>query len=382
MPLRRGMVEQKGGINVNKKGSLLIFLIIAIFLMYNIAWKYASEKKMVLKYKDSDLDPDRFVKDSLSSENQLIVDSNILTDEYRYIYGYGMVGDVMTEFVFDTKNEVTMDFKEYEEITNKKPEYDVVNYKDDSIKIADSVSGQTIFETNLVEEGYIDNAENLKLDVTWSNTKQYLQLRALYSRLNILIDMKSKTIIDIPVEGERVIEWSPNDEMVIIYLIGIDEEYPDNDIYLWDIENRKIESIGEFNNRPLQWTPDGKYIYYSDTYTDGGTIRRKIVRYDVKNKIWEDIYKSKGSIIEESIKWVSGNEFVLTEVRSPKTLNPFRMLLKPHDYYAVKVDVKRNRVKEKKLRAVLAQSYAWSYDNKYLYYTDQRGFFKAKVNFD
>ena len=377
MPLRRGMVEQKGGINVNKKGSLLIFLIIAIFLMYNIAWKYASEKKMVLKYKDSDLDPDRFVKDSLSSENQLIVDSNILTDEYRYIYGYGMVGDVITDFVFDTKEESTMDFKEYEEATNKKPDYEVVNYKDGNLIIVDNVSGKIMFEVDLIKEGYITNTENLEIGITWSNEKRYLLLRDLSSKISILVDIKTQSVERILIKDIGVIRWSKNDKKAVLYFTGTT-----NDVYLWDMETGNIEKIGESINLSLSWTPDGEYIYYFSTYTDSGPIRGKIVRYDVKNKIWEDIYKSKGSIIEESIKWVSGNEFVLTEVRSPKTLNPFRMLLKPHDYYAVKVDVKRNRVKEKKLRAVLARSYAWSYDNKYLYYTDQRGFFKAKVNFD
>ncbi|MDQ4678405.1 hypothetical protein, partial [Stenotrophomonas maltophilia group sp. RNC7] len=141
-------------------------------------------------------------------------------------------------------------------------DYDIINYNDGSIKIIDSVSEQTIFETNLVKEGYIDNAENLKLYITGSNTKRYLQLRDLYSRLNILIDIKNKTIINIPIEGERVIKWSPSDERVIIYLIGFDDEYPDDNIYLWDIENRNIEKIGEFNNRPLQWIPDEEYILF------------------------------------------------------------------------------------------------------------------------
>ena len=55
--------------------------------------------------------------------------------------------------------------------------------------------------------------------------------------------------------------------------------------------------------------------------------------------------------------------------------------MKPYTEYAVKVDIKKNKETIIELKAFLAKDYIWSYDNRYIYYLDQNGFYKEEVNF-
>jgi hypothetical protein len=368
--------------DLNKKVVIIVSVCIFIFLMVSNFGRYASEQVVKLPVEGKVVEVAQIGKNIIFGDDEsTIIGTQIMVEgSNKYAYVLGNLDNVASEFIFDIENEKLINSNEYKNVNNTYKDYEVIDSADGNIMIINKVTGELVINVDLIKMGYFEDIIDINLVKEWSRTKKYLLVSDLSSNFNVLINIVNGEIISIPIETLGVVEWSPNDEKVILYHML--ESYNDPNTYLWDMKTGDIQKIAGFINRPLFWTPDGECIYYFDNYNENGTNGDKIVRYEIKNKVWEDIYKTLGSIAEDSLKWISNDQLIFTEMRTPKTLNPLRALLKPQDYYAVKVDIKKQSQKVRKLHAVLAKDYVWSYDNEYLYYIDQRGFFKAKVNFD
>ena len=317
-------------------------------------------------------------KEIYTEENNVrwITEKVKVSNDNKYAYVMGKIGEEEKLYIMNTMNEKLISSDKSELISNSNP-YDIKHNKD-IITIVDIISGREIASINLNEVDFEKKNNEFSVVYDWSATYRYLLLSDPNTDKQVLFDVHRQRLLNIPVNERIYTTWSQNDSLVIlhpIYSVKVKRTY------IWDMTKSTVKEIGEDFVRELKWMPDEKYIYYKDTVSINGFIGNKIVRYDIDNDCWNDIYSTKMSIQEDSIKWISEDEFIFPAIDSTKTQDPVKMLMKPYTEYAVKVDIKNNKETIIELKAFLAKDYIWSYDNRYIYYLDQNGFHKEEVNF-
>ncbi len=377
----REVLIYTGGENLRSILALVICIVIVMLCGCVIASEPVEinmPKEVVFEDGSNNIKIVQIGKEIYTEENNVrwITEKVKVSNDNKYAYVMGKIGEEEKLYIMNTMNEKLISSDKSELISNSNP-YDIKHNKD-IITIVDIISGREIASINLNEVDFEKKNNEFSVVYDWSATYRYLLLSDPNTDKQVLFDVHRQRLLNIPVNERIYTTWSQNDSLVIlhpIYSVKVKRTY------IWDMTKSTVKEIGEDFVRELKWMPDEKYIYYKDTVSINGFIGNKIVRYDIDNDCWNDIYSTKMSIQEDSIKWISEDEFIFPAIDSTKTQDPVKMLMKPYTEYAVKVDIKNNKETIIELKAFLAKDYIWSYDNRYIYYLDQNGFYKEEVNF-
>jgi hypothetical protein len=259
----------------------------------------------------------------------------------------------------------------------------LINYDKDGELTITNRANQLIFQTNVVTKGGFSGFKDLdksRIEFEWSNTGRYLLVDEVKTDEYFLIDLDKKRIIKIPLNGVISLKWSVDDQYAIISTGTVNKLT----YYIWDIKTNNLENIGETKDF-YYWSPDSKFIFLVGNITsstDPEDVKHSylygVSRYDIQNKKWETVYKTEHSI-QGSFKVLNGNQFIYTSNDTNKNIK--QQLLRPRINHVTKYDIALKKETIKELDSFLPDQYIWSYDNKYIYYQDYHGFFKAKVDF-
>ncbi len=280
---------------------------------------------------------------------------------------------VIDEYVFDTKDEILLDAAE-ENMLLLGDRYNAVRNENDIIEVYALLDNEKILAADLRKEWGIN--ENTPVNLKWSSTQKYLYVYSFLAEKSKLIDIERKEEKLFPVEGMvSSIYWSPDDTKAILRIpLEVDGIKIDVKTFIWYLNTNETKII-ERDTPYLEWTPEGKYIYYF-TSKELGEFGYNIEMYDITKSEWSSIsLTDKGGIDDRYIKWISENEVIFPAVGRRC------IWFKPYQYYAIKVNLRNGRETTRRLNAYLARQYIWSYDNKYIYFIDDNGFYKQRVGF-
>lgn len=287
------------------------------------------------------------------------------------------------KYNFDTKNEK---LTEYKEKTQQTPNYHIrIEYNNTGlVKVFSNVTNELVFSVDLKSHGFIEEKVNDKVKYysgsEFSPTGRYLLIKQSVTKKSILIDLKDKKLIKLPIDGYLRLDWANKDKQVILENIKAFGNSKGNiDTYIWYFTRDEIEKIGNEFYSELKWSPDGKHLYYITPKSFDDKDGYSLMLFN--NSKWNEAYFTEMSINEETFRWISDNIFIFTARHLTKTRNPIELYLRPWEYFAVKVDYSTNKEVVKKLDGTSISSYAWSNDNKYLYYVQTNKLYKSEVNF-
>lgn len=273
------------------------------------------------------------------------------------------------KYILNTENDRLV----FEERKNQINQFEAAEVNN-RIVVTDNCTGNVIHDVGMMSSGYINTFGETQ-SIQLSNTGRYLFYSKIDPHEDALVDLIKKEKIHIPNMGKIVyIKWSNDDKKAFIDIFFPEKNTDES--YILDMENGKLNKIAGELKGEKYWTPDDNYIYYADVQEIDNTIGWKITRYDIRKDKWNDIYSTYGTISEDDIKWLSDEELIFLEIRTSS--NPF----KPNNYFAVKVNLKSNQEIVRQLDAQNVRKYIWSYNNKYIYFLDDNGFFKSEVDFD
>lgn len=345
--------------------SVLIIIVLICFLL--ISCNTFSNKKPIkgVQINFSELDPN--IQEIINIEKQY--------EHGKYVQLSVIQGkEQKKEVIFNTE-ESRIDHN----FTASLPEnrYQIISDQDGMLKVIDNINHQTVLERNLILNDSFSKIKSLSYE--WSNTGRYLLIKQVKSGKKILVDIANKRKIDISLEGWFSIRWSNNDEMALVF-IDSSKSALDLNIsrFIWNIKANTLQNIGYSREYSYEWSPDDSYLFSIGRNKEGNF---RISRYSVKDKKWSVIYTTDKTINYESFKSLNNNQFIYAGTGVNQTNDPRTALMRPQQDYVVKFDYSKNIETVRKLDSFLPKVFFWSFDNKYIYYQDYHGFFKAKVDF-
>lgn len=289
----------------------------------------------------------------------------------------GKSDNKQSEYFLDTINEKLFSAEKSSLFPYNK--YKIVSDNKGLVKIYEIQSNKEVIKIDFKKFG-INDFSDFKVVEDWSNTGKYVLLTPEQIPVCVLVDLDKKSEVKIP-WGAVIMEWSNDDKLAIVYHSS--SHIPNSvETSLWNLESGAIDNIPRISQENLLCTDDNKYIYTIDTTNIEGTIGYKVERYSIEKGTWEELYKTTKLIDLYSIKFISENEFIYSGLGTNDTKDPQTALLRPEVAFAVKVDLKNKEETIKRLDAFLPKIYMWSSNNKYIYYQDYHGFYKAEVDFD
>lgn len=304
--------------------------------------------------------------------------SSIYEDAYSkdvIVTGKSEAGE--KKYKFDTEEEK---LTTYEEKATQKEKYRIVSNNLGVLQVIDNDLNELVYEMDLKSQGFIEDKGKYTSGTILSPTERYLLIVQNSTKKSILLDLKDKKQINIPIDGFIMLEWANNDKQVILKrILNFSGRKEDIETYIWHFPGSEIEKIGEEFKQKLVWSPNGKHLYYVTTKRTDDKNGYAVMLYN--NKAWKEVYFTERSINENTLRWISDNAFIFTVHATTNTKNPIKGYLRPEEYFAVKLDYRKKKETVKKLEGIFISSYAWSYNNKFIYYVDNNKFCKAEVNF-
>lgn len=293
--------------------------------------------------------------------------------DWRYVQLLRNTDDEKSIYVFDTiKGEILL-----RDSNKHVRKFSAINYENDKIKIVDNHTNATLYDLDLVYEGFMSSRGRTQA-VQVSDSGMYLFYSHEQPYEHVFIDLRTKSLLKLPLSSGKVLSvvWSSDENKAVIVFSKPEGINRNRKTYIWDIHNDSVKEVAGDIGEKLSWTPGNAYIWYSTVATKNAKDRWGVIRYSLEKESWEEVYATRRSMFEDSIKWISDHEFVY--LASEANLNP---LARPYNYFAVKVDVKNNKETDKKLSSNSIKEYTWSSDNKYIYYLDENVFYKEEVNY-
>lgn len=222
-----------------------------------------------------------------------------------------------------------------------------------------------IFKTDLKKEDGFKTTDELSFK--WSNTERYLIISQ--DEKDLVIDLEKGKKLPSPIDGILNIVWSLDDKTAVVEgYSGVKEPTP---TYRWDVEYFTTEAIGKFDYSDFYWSPDHSDLYrVQDDYP-----RYSVNRYSHTDHSWTKDHTTDRQIEDGTFKALNNGKFIY--VCSEKSKQVFR----PRQYFAVMIDVTHDKISEIPLGNIVLTTAFWSYDNKYIYYSEPGGFFKVKTGF-
>jgi hypothetical protein len=348
---------------------ILLFIFLSLLLVFIILGRSPERELVTLSYLNNpvkvedlgqQIDFYNLETDTISSE---VMSQRYKQDRYVFLTER-LNNNKITRFLFDTKDETINKTQHY-----NNTRFNVVKKKDGIIEIYDLLDNNIIYS-------FKDKYYMIEL----SSTERYLVATA--NKKSLLIDLDKKSELSNPVSGKTFYNWSPNDKKAIItkyadYGGGMETEY------MWDLETNTINEFKSQTDGMVNWGFNGEFVYSKSRLKEGYNFSI----YDINTKQWKNVYSTDLILDETSsgnIRWISPDEFLYVGSKSGKSL--FANWAVEHDYYAVKVNLKKQSDKRIKLKAFSARYSVWSFDNNYIYYVDRpsedaKAFYKLKVNF-
>lgn len=261
--------------------------------------------------------------------------------------------------------------------------YQIITSQDGNLRLVDR-NNQIVLDRNLIKEDSLNTIKDMSYE--WSNTGKYLLINQVKSQKKLLIDVSTKKRIDIPLEGWYSINWS-NDDKIALVFSDTSKSVSDLNInrFIWNVEANTVQNIGYSREDGYKWSPDSSYLFSigmtKEEDKSNSSFSYKVSRYSIKENKWSKVYETDKSIRVESLKLLTNDQFIYAGSTVNETQDPTTALMKPTQDFIVKVDCSQNNEIVRKLDSFLPKAFIWSFDNKYIYYQDNHGFFKAEVNF-
>ncbi|WP_239616851.1 hypothetical protein [Cohnella mopanensis] len=346
---------------------LIILLSGVVFLVINNKGHNPEREQVTVSYLNNPVQIDDLgIEVNSNTLSSWVMEQRYKQDRYVFITGYQ--NNEITRFLFDTNDE-KLNIAKHANNTRFK----VVNNNDGNIEVYNLINNKLIY--SFKNENYI---------VNFSSTERYLV--ATSNKKTLLIDLDKEVELPTPISGRTYYSWSPNDKKAILEKY---DDYPGDgkqNEYLWNLQS---STVSEFKSRPketINWGFNGDFIYSYSNAIDKDIIFRI---YDTNKNQWKDIYSTDLQLEETAagnIRWISSDEFLYVGSKSSFSIFNLLAMAAKQDFYAVKVNWKKQSDKRIKLKAFSARYSVWSFDNNYIYYIDRhneddKGFYKMEVNF-
>ncbi len=152
--------------------------------------------------------------------------------------------------------------------------------------------------------------------------------------------------------GILTIKWSLDDTMAVIKSFTPENSELDP-TYIWNMESLVTESIGSFEFSEFYWSPDHNDLYR--LHYDNTTY---VNRYSLKDHSWTEVHTTNRLIEDGTFKVFNNGQFIY--------LGSEHTRLFKQSYFAVKVDVEKDTVREILTNAVDINAAFCFYYNKFL----------------
>lgn len=266
-------------------------------------------------------------------------------------------------------------------IDEAKDRYETRTKDDYKIDIFETDTGKLIHTIDLQDTLKNQTIEKEKIYTRLSAGGKYLFISIDDSQIKLLFNIEKREFIDIPIEAGIPTEWSGNDQKVILFDDSSIVYGPEQ--HIWDLTTNELTPIPEGANKNIYWTPMSKGVYYCQIQDKGYGVHL----FGLDKKAWKEVYHTENLIESETLEWISDYEFIFVEVRSFTSLLSFLGMTLAREYYAVKVDLKTDKITKLKLFGGSARSFKWSKDHREIYYinapnSENISEYRSIVNFE